>query len=185
MKKENIKKMIPQMLVPALLTALGVILLVSPDSATILASRIIGGTLILIGAEKAFGKLQGQKVYGGWLLTFVCCFLGLFIMIQPLVLAEALGRFLGILLVIRGVGDVKKAAICRDSGLPYKRTMTIALITAIAGFVLAALPMTLTRTILRLCGLAVGLIGIMNILEKSEAAKQLEAGDPNIIDADV
>lgn len=184
MKKQRIMELIGHLLVPGLITALGLILAVNPDSATALVSSIIGWTLILIGAEKAIGKLRGRKVYGGWLLTFVCCFMGLFIVLQPLALAQILGRVLGILLIIRGVGDLKDATMDKEAGLPYRRAMVLALITAGAGFVLAALPLTLTRTVLRLCGLAVASIGTVNLLDKLQNKQKLESGNPNIIDAD-
>ena len=184
MKKERILELIPQILVPGLITILGLILMANPDSATVLVSSIIGWALILIGAEKAIGKLRGRKVYGGWLLTFVCCFLGLFIVIQPLALAQILGRAVGIVLIIRGVGDLKDATMAKEAGRPYKRAQILALVTAGIGFILAALPLTLTRTVLRLCGLVVAAIGTVNILEKLQGKKQIDAGDPNIIDAD-
>ena len=175
MKKEQLLALAKLLLIPALAVLLGVILLFNPDSATILAAKLVGWLLVICGAGYGISKIPGGGA-GNWILTAVFVALGVVILKDPLVLAESIGRFLGIILMIRGLSDLK------ESNFPQARTLAI--VTAAVGAVLVLLPMTLTRTILRLCGIVVAVLGAVNIAEKLRERKLLSKGDSNIIDAE-
>lgn len=178
MKKDKLMNIVNLFGIPALTAVLGLILLLSPDTATALVTKVIGWILVVCGAGKAISMATGHTgSVSGWVWAAVGVILGVGILSRPLILAESLGRLIGILLVIRALSD-RRSSVTRGG-------KTIAMITLIVGAVLFLMPMTLTRTILRLCGLVVVIIGIVNIVEKLWEVKLLDSGEkPKIIDAD-
>lgn len=165
--------------IPVLTAVLGLILLVNPDSATTLISKIIGWLLIAGGAIAAISMADRGARSGPirWIAAAIGVILGIVVLRKPLLLAEGIGRFLGILLVIRGGSDLKESH--------HRDGRILAVITLIIGAVLILMPMTFTRTILRLCGMVVTVLGIVSILEKLREIKLLDSGEkPKIIDAD-
>ena len=178
MKKETVMKYASLFGIPVLTTVIGLILLANPDSATALVTKMIGWLLVIGGAVKAISAAnRGSGTPGKWIWAAVGIILGVVVLKNPLWLAQVIGRFIGIILVIEGGSDLKKSV--------HRKAKILAIITLAAGAVLILTPMSLIRTILRLCGAVVTVIGIVNILEKFQEMKLLEAGsDPNIIDAD-
>lgn len=179
MKKGTVMKYVNMFGIPVLTAVLGLILLMNPDSATALVARIIGWLLVIGGAVTAISMADrnARSGAGRWIAAAVCVILGVMVLKNPLWLAASIGRFLGILLVIRGGSDVKNSV--------HQKAKLLALVTLIVGVVLIFMPMTLTRTILRLCGMVVAVIGVVNIMEKIQEMKLLEdGGRPDIIDAD-
>ena len=178
MKKDKLMNLINLYGIPVLTVVLGLILLLNPDSATVLVTKVMGWILVVCGAGKAISMATGHTgTVGGWIWAAVGVILGVGILSNPLVLAESLGRLIGIILVIRALGERRNSAT--------RGGKTIALVTLIVGAVLFLTPMTLTRTILRLCGLVIAGIGIAGIVEKLRESRMLESGEkPRIIDAD-
>jgi len=149
---------------------LGLILLLVPDSASMIVAYGIGGVLIFAGIVFAIGALLDQSFSKGfWALA--CLSIGGTLMGNPLLLARNLGRFLGIWLAIEG-GD------CLRKG--NRLFGTVILIAAVA---LVLSPMTLSRLVFSLCGLVVLVIGIVMLLSRLREDKYLPKGDDNIIDA--
>lgn len=179
MKKEQVKKYINLFGIPLLTTVLGLILLFNPDSATALIAKIVGWLLVVTGAVKAISMADKRTMSNpaGWLLAAVGIILGIVLLRNPLLLAKSIGRFLGILLVIRGGADLRNSV--------HQKARILAVVTLVVGAVLILMPLTLTHTLLRLCGVVVAAIGIINIVEKLTELKLLENGsDRTIIDAD-
>lgn len=178
MKKQNILSLIQLLLVPALLALLGLILLVNPDAASAMISRIIGYAFIAVaiatGVTAIFshsGKiLKGiisvmLAVFGGWLVA------------NPLLLAAWIGRVLGVVILINSIPDLIYA---HKQG----RNVMFDLIAALAGGVLILLPLTASRLVFSLCGAVVLIIGVLMFLERIRGRRWLPEGDdPNIIDA--
>ena len=178
MKKGKLLTTLSLLGIPVLTAALGLILLLSPDTATVLVTKVIGWILVICGAGKAITMATGHTgTVSGWIWSAVGVVLGVGILSSPLILAESLGRLIGILLVIRALSD--------QSNSVTRGGKAISIMTLIVGAVLFLMPMTLTRTILRICGLVIAVIGILNILETLRRSKRLESGKkPKIIDAD-
>lgn len=165
--------------IPVLTAVLGLILLINPDSATTLIAKIIGWLLIIGGALTAISMADRNSPARPlrWIGAAIGVILGIVVLRKPLLLAESLGRFMGVLLVIRGGSDLKDSR--------HRDGRILAIITLIIGAVLLLMPMTFSRTILRLCGMAVTVLGIVSILEKLREIKLLGSGEkPKIIDAD-
>ncbi|MBR3972527.1 MAG: DUF308 domain-containing protein [Oscillospiraceae bacterium] len=178
MKKDNLMDLIGLLGIPVLTAVVGLVLFLSPDTATVLVTKVIGWILVACGAGKAISMATRRTgAVSGWIWAAAGVVLGVGILSRPLVLAESLGRFIGILLVIRALSDRRNSAT--------KGGKTISMVTLIVGAVLFLMPMTLTRTILRLCGLVIAVIGIANVMEVLRGTRKLESGEkPKIIDAD-
>jgi len=178
MKKEKLMDILSLLGIPVLTAVLGLVLLLTPDTATVLVTKIIGWVLVVFGAGKAISMATRHTgAVSGWIWAAVGVVLGVGILSRPLILAESLGRFIGIILVIRALSDRRNSAT--------KGGKTLSMVTLIVGAVLFLMPMTLTRTILRLCGLVIVIIGIANIIEVLRGTRRLESGEkPKIIDAD-
>ncbi len=173
MKHSSLFTWIRILAAPAAVMACGLILLISPDSASGLLGRILGWGLILGGL--CFGA-SALAVPGGTagkvLAALVCLVLGGWLLRHPLALAKGLGRFLGILLSIRGVQELVSSRSSRGKALSAAITLL--------GLVLVFLPMTTSRVVFSLCGLLVLLLGIGMLLNR---LRRDEPEDPNIIDA--
>ena len=186
MKKERIKQLLQLYAWPAALIILGLVLVFSPDTASALIAKILGWGIIVVGACTLIAAIAGAPYERMRKIAFavLCLGVGIFIVAFPLVLAEALGRFFGLFLIIQGVGNIQKALQKKKADLPYQFSLGIAILTLLAGIVLALLPLTLSRVILNICGIVIVVIGIANIIGRYQEQKLLEAGkNSNIIDA--
>lgn len=178
MKKRDILSLVCQLSYPAGLMVLGLILLISPDTASALIARVVGWLLTLAGIGTGIAAIvdrRGVIGKGFAAVGFVC--VGGWLLANPLILAASLGRFLGILLLLRGLRDLKLR--CQQG-----RSNLLAVITTVAGVILIVLPMTTSRLVFRLCGTAILAIGTAMLLDRLKDRRYLEdGGDPNIIDA--
>jgi len=176
MKKQDILSLIQFFLAPALVTLLGLLLLINPDSASALISKILGGILSAVGFLLAIVALFSDRRRAGKLvsaLMLLCC--GGILSARPLLLAAFAGRIVGILLLADGLMDLLNA---HRRGI---RSLMPLLVTILGGM-LVLMPMTASRLVFRLCGLAVTVIGIVMLLDRLRHP-QLPGGDSNIIDA--
>lgn len=178
MKKNDILSLLQLLLVPALLIFLGLILVVNPDAASAMVSKLLGYALILgaiiTGMSAIFadsGKVGrgiiavALAIVGGWLVS------------HPLMLAAWISRFLGVLILINVVPDLIFA-------WKNHRNILFHVLAAMVGGVLILLPMTASRLVFTLCGAAVLLIGALMLLDRIRSRRWLgEGDDPNIIDA--
>ncbi len=166
-----------QLASPAAVILLGLVLVVNPDSASILIARILG--LGLTAASIGFGIAaildRAHAVRFGLLAVVLAC-IGGTLSSNPLLLAAWIGRLIGLLIAARGIRD-----LFLYSSYGYSRVL--ALITAAVGALLVVLPMTTSRLVFSLCGLVVLLTGIGMLADRLRHRKRLTGGDDNIIDA--
>ena len=166
MKKQDLFSWMSLLATPVALMALGLILLLRPDSVSALLATVLGWAILLI-REGTASKVVGALVcfaLGGWMLN------------HPLALASGIGRLVGIVLLIRGGQDLLASH--------YGQSKLLSLITALVGLILILLPMTTSRLVFALCGALVLAVGIGMLLERLRWSR-LNGGedDPNIIDA--
>ena len=178
MKKRDILSLLQLLLVPVLLIFLGLILVVNPDAASAMVSKLLGYALILgaiiTGVSAIFAEsgkagrgiaAAALAIVGGWLVS------------HPLMLAAWISRFLGVLILINVVPDLIYA-------WKTHRNILFHVLAAVVGGVLILLPMTASRLVFTLCGAAVLVIGVLMLLDRVRSRRWLDAGDdPNIIDA--
>lgn len=178
MKKRDYLSLLYLLASPVLLIVLGLILIISPDTASALIARVLGWVVILVGIGIGVAAIfdRNGAVFKG-LAAVGCVTVGGFLMRNPLILAAGIGRVLGILLILRGGRDF---FLSRRGG----HGQLLAIITTIVGVVLAVLPMTTSRLVFSACGVVVLLIGGAMLLQRLRERKYLDdGGDSNIIDA--
>ena len=178
MKKQDILSLMQLLLVPILLILLGLILVVNPDTASVLISKLIGYALTLgaIGAGLAAIFSHSGKVRKG-VCAAVLAIVGGWLMMHPLWLTAWISRFLGILIMINSGMDLIYA-------LKQKRNVLFHAAATAVGALLVLMPMSASRLVFTLCGVAVLVIGGVMFLDRVRGRRWLHEGDdPNIIDA--
>ena len=177
MKKQDILSYIRLFLAPVLVMLLGLILIVNPDSATALISKVLGTVIIVIGIGFGIGAIVNAKgrtaraitavvmaVAGGWLVN------------NPLALAAWIGRFIGVLLVIDGLQDIIELR-------KFGKSFLMPLIITVVGAVLVLIPLTTSRLVFTLCGIVVLIIGAAMLFDRLKSRPRLKSAD-DIIDAE-
>ena len=107
-----------------------------------------------------------------WVWNGLCILAGLVLLARPLILADLIGRVLGVMILVEGLRHLR-------DGVDLKDVLTI-----LGGVILLFLPRTLTNTVLVILGVVLMVIGTTNIILRVKQMKYLEEGDdPNIIDA--
>ena len=177
MKNKFQNSLLFQLASPVAVTLLGLLLVVNPDSASILIARILGWGLSAVAIGFGIAALldpdhRTRKAVAA--VLFACA--GGTLAAKPLLLAAWIGRFIGLLIAIRGFRDLMISG-------KYGYSRILALITAAVGTILVVLPMTTSRLVFSLCGLVVLFIGIGMLADRVKHRKRLPKGDDNIIDA--
>lgn len=176
MNKEKIFSLISRLWTPVALTVLGLMLLLNPDSASVLIAKLLGWVLIAFAIGFGIAAITGETGKTGKGITaVVLALVGGWLTKNPLALAAWIGRLVGVLLVIDGLQDIAQA---RKLGERY----LLPLIVTVVGAVLVLLPMTTTRLVFSLCGAVVTVIGIVMLLDRLRGHKKIDSGS-DIIDA--
>ena len=175
MKRWDLSSLLYRIAWPAALVVMGLILMLNPDSLSARISTVLGWGLVLGGVcfvaaavLNRFGTLR--SILG----ALVCLTLGSWLLRHPLVLAAGIGRIAGILLLIRGGQE------WFDSRYPRGRLLAAA--AAVLGVVLIVMPMTASRVVFSLCGLAVLAVGAVMLVERLRDPGGPK-NPPDIIDA--
>lgn len=178
MKKRKILSFLYQIASPAAMILLGLVLMVSPDAASVLVARLVGWVLTLAGiCIGIFAIVDRRGAVGKGIASVLCVCFGGFLTANPLILAAGIGRFLGILVAARGLRDLFLAKT-RGYG------SVLPLVTTAVGLVLIVLPMTTSRLVFAILGAVIAGIGAAMLLRRLKQRRYLEEGnDPNIIDA--
>ena len=178
MKKQDLLSLAKLLLVPVLLILLGLILVVNPDAASVLISRLLGYVLIAcaIGTGVAAIFCQNGKV-GKGMISVVLAIVGGWLMAHPLLLVAWISRFLGMLIMVNSGVELYYA-------VKHNRNVVFYGAATAVGAILILLPMTASRLVFTLCGVAVLAIGAVMLLDRLRSRRWLPEGDdPNIIDA--
>lgn len=181
MKKYDLYTWVSTFSVPVLQILLGAIMLLRPDSATSLIARCLGWVLVIAGGISAAPMLSGRQTEDDkakQFLSVTVLALGIWLLCNPMLLASALGRLLGVLLLIangRRMLDARR----------YKQPLPLlACICAGIGLILVLVPLSASRLAISLVGLVLVAIGIAEVFDRLKGKRYLEQGDdPNIIDA--
>lgn len=176
MKNANWMNWISKLVIPGALALLGLCLVVAPDWAAALASKVLGWVLIAWGVLVAIRTITGQPRNRTWgvVVTAALLAVGIYLSKNPLAVAAGFGKVIGIYLILRsGI-----------SMLEDGKFNILAGITLLAGVFLLVFPLSLSRLVIRICGGILLLVNGGNILmllrmQKIPGAKD----DPDIIDA--
>lgn len=177
MKKNNWLETCSPFLLPVLLMILGIVLIVNPDSAAALIGKVVALVVILSATVMGIEALSGEvsRRIRRLIPAALLLILGLWLLANPLFIAESLGRILGILLILEGVSELMSRL---RRGYPFP---VMAFITLVAGVVLVLVPMTTSRILLIICGLVALCIGVAELAEKLLRRRLPEK--PDILDA--
>ncbi|MBQ2854982.1 MAG: DUF308 domain-containing protein [Oscillospiraceae bacterium] len=178
MKKNELFSLVRVLLVPGLLILLGLILLVYPDAASAMISRILGYALTACGIGAGVTAVFSHTGrIGKAIAAVVLAIVGGWLVSQPLLLVAWISRFLGMLIMVNSGMELVYA-------LKQKRNVIFYGAATAIGAILILLPMTASRLVFSLCGAAVLIIGIVMLLDRLRSRRWLPEGDdPNIIDA--
>lgn len=173
--------------IPIILMVVGLILIVSPDTASALIARVLGWVLIAYGVFfgiSAFMSLRSKRM-AMMLYGIICLFLGTWLVRNPLVLAQGIGKFLGVLLGLRGVNGIFDALNVRKRGGSYIVGLVLGALTLAAGLWMMLSPMSPSRFLMTVVGIVFIAVGAANLFHVRGDVKALISGeDSNIVDAD-
>lgn len=178
MKKQDILSLVQLLLVPVLLILLGLILVMNPDTASALISKLIGYVLMACAVGAGLATIFGQTgKIGKGIAAGVLAVTGGWLMAHPLWLVAWISRLLGMLIMVNSGVELYYAIRQKRNVVFYGTATGI-------GAVLILLPMTASRLVFTLCGIAVLVIGGMMLFDRIRGRRWLNEGDdPNIIDA--
>lgn len=108
--------------------------------------------------------------------------MGIWLLCNPLVLASALGRFAGVLLLYRGGKDGWEYYRLYQENAAGKLPV-VGIVSAVLGLVLFFLPLSASRLLFSIVGLVLIGIAVAEIYDRIKVRNLLDTGDPNIIDA--
>ena len=138
--------------------------------------KIIAYVITGLGAGIAAVFSHTGKV-GKGIAAAVLVIVGGWLTMHPLWLTAWISRFLGMLIMVNSGMDLIYA-------WKQKRNVVFYAAATAIGAVLILLPMTASRLVFTLCGIAVLVIGAVMLLDRIRGRRWLKEGDdPNIIDA--
>ena len=166
-----------------LMIVCGGILAVSPDSASVLISAVLGWLLIAAGVAMILaGVIDGAEIV---LILQGAFFLlaGSWLHRHPLLIASVLGIVLGLTALCQGWRKAKRARRTKRYGGFWAWDAGVAALELLAGLVLIFVPLSLSRLVVTLAGIAMVLCGGADLYSSWKTGCYLE-GDSRIIDAD-
>lgn len=186
MKKYDISKLLDLYAAPVLTIALGLILLLNPDSASALIAKFCAWILIIIGAGFGFaaGFGEASRRTNRIIWTAVCLVAGFWLLANPLVIAKFIGRVLGLALMIQGTRDISANVKYKGGKVVFSAGLLLSAATALIGLMLVVLPMSTSRIFFIVCGIVLICVGAAELIDRMKHKGYLDAGDPDIIDVD-
>ena len=187
MKKYTPSQLIRLLAVPALTVMMGLILLLSPDTASALVGKLLGWCAILaalgMGIGVFLGGTAGRNNRIIWAVIFFAA--GFWLLMNPLSVAKFLGRVLGISMMIRGGQSAADNIRYRGKKLELSRGLILGAVTLIIGALLVILPLASSRMLFNAIGIILICAGIALGWDNLRGRKLLDEGDdPNIIDVE-
>ena len=175
MKNQKLSAFLSRYATPAVLIVLGLVLILCPDTASALISKVAGWGLLMAGIIVAVAMVVDKNWSVTKILTIlVLVGLGRWLMAHPLAWAAWGGQIIGLLLLLRGIRDFTQSV--------YTQGKILSAVTAVLGLVLLLLPMTASRLVFSLCGAVILAVGGGMLAERIWENKNQD-DDPNIIDA--
>ena len=166
-----------------LMIVFGAVLVMNPDSASALVSAILGWGLVIVGAVLLVGGIldgrDGGSIGQGLLFLVVSTWLRR----NPLMIAKVVGVLLGLTAVQHGWRAMENAQRTKRSGGFWIPGAVVAAVELLVGVRLILSPLSVSRVVLTLAGIAMAACGIWELISRRREKKYIP-GTPNIIDAD-
>ena len=171
-----------------LLVALGCLLMFRPDFGSAAVATVLGWAMIVIGGIMIFVCLLSWPVLGipQLLIGIAAAGFGVYILLNPLMLASIFGIAVGIYLAFQGLVSVFESLKLRKLSYRFLPSLIVGFIMFALGLVLILAPLTSSRLVMTLVGLAMALCGGVRFLLRAWAARKLSQpkADPDIVDTD-
>lgn len=160
----------------------GVILVLKPDTASALLSAVAGWALIAVGVAVLIWGFTGSS--GGSVVTGTVLLLsGAWLHRNPLMIASVLGFVVGFLVLRQGLRAMKDVQRSKRNGGLWIPGAVLAVIEALIGVRLMLSPLSISRFVLSIGGIALIVLGACNLVAHYRSTRYIpEAG--GIIDAD-
>ena len=160
----------------------GVILVLKPDTASALLSAVVGWVLIAVGVAALIGGFTGSS--GGSIVTGAVLLLsGAWLHRNPLMIASVLGFVVGFLVLRQGLRAMKDVQRSKRNGGFWIPGAVLAVIEALIGVRLMLSPLSISRFVLSIGGIALIVLGACNLVTHYRSTRYIpEPG--GIIDAD-
>lgn len=187
MKKYSPAQLLNMLAMPALTVILGLILLLSPDSAAALVGKVLAWVTILaavaLGAGSVFGSAVNRNKHT--IAAVICGAVGLWMLMNPLFLTKIIGRVLGLYLLLRGFQDGRTHLQLGGGKIAFTPGMVFSGVTAMIGLVLILVPLATSRVLFSVIGIVMICVGLAEGIDRLKGPKLLDEGqDPNIIDVE-
>ena len=183
MKGINWKSMHRSNLGSILMIVFGAVLVMNPDSASALVSAILGWGLLVVGVALVIGGFldgrDGGSIGQGLLFAVVSSWLRR----NPLMIAKVVGVLLGLTAVQHGWRALENAQRSKRNGGFWVPGAVVAAVELLVGVRLIFSPLSVSRVVLTLAGIAMAACGIWELISRRREKKYIP-GTPNIIDAD-
>jgi len=161
----------------------GVILTIKPDTASALISAVIGWLLIAGGVAALIAGFAGGFGTGSVVTGAVLLIAGAWLHRNPLMIASVLGVVLGLLVLSQGWRAVKDAQRIKRGGGFWVPGAVLAVLELLVGVRLILSPLSVSRLVLTVVGIALTAIGACNLVAHYKSVKYIPDSD-GIIDAD-
>jgi hypothetical protein len=172
-----------------MLMAVGFLLLLCPDLGSAAVAMVVGWVLIGIGAIGVLICVLSWPVlgWGTLLVSIASVALGVYLLLNPLMLASLFGIAVGLyLLLFQGLASLLESLRLRKMGVRFLPNLIVSLLLIGLGSALIFAPLTSSRLVMMLFGIGLAIFGGVNMMLRAWAAGKLgkPKEDPNIIDAD-
>lgn len=175
------------LIISALLCALGIVLILSPDFSASLLCRIGGSLMILFGIIKVLGycskdlyrlAFQYDLAFGSLLIA-----LGAILIFRTELMMQLLWILLGICILSDALLKVQIAIDARLFGIrKWWLILAVAAATGILGFLLILRPAEGARAVMTLLGVSLLFEGLLNLVTILTAVTILRAREDTVID---
>lgn len=161
----------------------GLILVLKPDTASVLLSAVAGWALIAAGVAMLIAGFTGEFGIGSVVTGAVLLLSGAWLHRNPLMIASVLGFVVGFLVLRQGLRAMKDAQRSKRNGGLWIPGAVLAVIEVLVGIRLILSPLSISRLVLSIGGLVLIVIGVCNLVAHYRSTRYIpEPG--GIIDAD-
>ncbi len=182
MKHIDLRKILRQDTGSVIMIVIGAVLTLSPDIASAAVSALLGWILVGVGAVGllmgVLDGLGGKSVLGG----VIALVLGIFLLKNPMLLAELIGIPIGIFVVSQGVRIFREARQARTRGGMWLPGMIMGVAVLMLGARLILSPLSASRFVVSVGGIVLVVCGLVNIVSHHREPRYIE--NDHIIDAD-
>lgn len=167
-----------------LMIVCGALLALNPDSASALVSAILGWALIVMGVMLIVGGFLSGREWGAIFQGALFLVCGSWLHRSPLMIASVLGLILGVVAVRQGWRAAKNAQRTKRSGGAWIPGTVLAAVELLVGVRLILSPLSVSRLVLTVAGIAMAACGIWDLIDQHRARRRIP-GTEHIVDADI